>query len=308
MKIAIVGGAGAMGSALGALLFEAGNDVTLVDVGKVAVDSIRADGLHIEEKSGAARTVRVPATTDPAAVGVADLVIVFVKCYHTEAAVKGAAPLIGSETVVLSLQNGWGNAPRIASLVGAEKVLVGVTYHSANVLEPGRILHSGRGHTFLGEIQGGLSERAARLAAVFNAAGIEATATEAVLPEIWKKLALNVCTLPVSALLHFQAQMLVEHDGTLELMRVLLSETAAVARAQGIALEEAERWEAITSLLKRAVGGKSSMLQDVEKGRRTEIDVINGAIVEAGKRFGIATPYNNAMVWMVKALEETFPA
>jgi 2-dehydropantoate 2-reductase len=308
MNIAVVGGAGAMGSALGALLFEAGNNVTLVDVGRGAVDVINADGIRIEEKSGAARTVHVPATTDPATVGTADLMIVFVKCYHTESAVKGAAPLIGPGTVVLSLQNGWGNAPRIASLVGQEKVLAGVTYHSANVLEPGRILHSGRGQTFLGELKGGLSERATRVADVFNRAGIETTATDAVLPEIWKKLALNVCTLPTSALLRFPAHLLVEHDGTMDLMRALLAETADVARAQGIALDEAERWEGITSLLRRAVGGKSSMLQDVEKGRRTEIDVINGAIVEAGKRCGVPTPYNNAMVWMVKALEETFPA
>jgi 2-dehydropantoate 2-reductase len=80
----------------------------------------------------------------------------------------------------------------------------------------------------------------------------------------------------------------------------------AVANAQGIALDEAERWEAITGLLKRATGAKASMLQDVERSRRTEIDVINGAIVTAGQRLGIPTPYNNTMVWLIKSLEETF--
>ena len=91
-------------------------------------------------------------------------------------------------------------------------------------------------------------------------------------------------------------------------MRELLREVVAVADAQGIALDETERWEAITGLLKRATGAKASMLQDVERSRRTEIDVINGAIVAAGQRLGIPTPYNSTMVWLIKSLEETFPA
>ena len=97
-----------------------------------------------------------------------------------------------------------------------------------------------------------------------------------------------------------------EHDGTRDLMRGILREGVAVANAQGIPLDYLERWNAITTLLKKAVGGKSSMLQDVEKRRQTEIDVINGAIVAAGRKLGIATPYNESMVWLVKSLEETF--
>jgi 2-dehydropantoate 2-reductase len=119
-------------------------------------------------------------------------------------------------------------------------------------------------------------------------------------------LALNVCTLPTAALLRFTADELVKHDGTLELMAALLGEAVAVANAQKIALDFDERWEVITNLLKRAVGGKASMLQDVENRRRTEIDVINGAIVAAGQQLNIPTPHNQAMVWLVKALEETF--
>jgi 2-dehydropantoate 2-reductase len=119
-------------------------------------------------------------------------------------------------------------------------------------------------------------------------------------------LALNVCTLPTSALLRFYAGQLIQHEGTLALMRVLLQEAVAVANAQGIDLNFDERWINITGLLERATGAKASMLQDVENRRRTEIDVINGAIVEAGRRLNIPTPYNETMVWLVKALEETF--
>ena len=125
---------------------------------------------------------------------------------------------------------------------------------------------------------------------------------------IWKKLALNVCTLPSSALLRFQAHQLNQHEGTLSLMRGLLAEVAAVAHAQGISLDEGERWQAISSLLERAVGARSSMLQDVEAGRRTEIDVINGASCEAGRKKGIATPLNDAMVWLINALQERYLA
>lgn len=306
MKIAILGGAGAMGGIIGGRLAAAGNDVTLVDVAQTAVDNINREGLRIDTKTGETDMIQVAATTDPASVGPVDLVIVFVKCYHTENAVRSAAPMIGDHTAVLSLQNGWGNAPRIANLVGENRILVGVTYHSGTVLGPGHLKHTGIGDTHVGELDGTLSERLNRVVAAFNAAGLTAHASSNVLTTIWMKLALNVCTLPASALLHFYAHQMVEHDGTLAMMDALLREAVAVAHAQDIPLDFDERWEAITGLLKRAVGGKASMLQDVENKRRTEIDVVNGAIVEAGKRLGIPTPYNDSMVWLVKALEETF--
>jgi len=126
--------------------------------------------------------------------------------------------------------------------------------------------------------------------------------------EVWSKLALNCCTLPTSALLRFYAAQLVEHEGTLALMRALLREVVTVAQAQNIALDFDERWEAITSLLARAIKGRSSMLQDVEKSRRTEIEVINGAIADAGRRLGFPTPHNDTMVWLIRALEAAYSA
>src|SRR5262249_9117826 len=117
---------------------------------------------------------------------------------------------------------------------------------------------------------------------------------------------LAACTLPTSALLGFTSGKLIEHEGTLQLMRGILHEAVIVAKAQGIDLDEAERWKAITAAEKHYAGAKASMLQDIEKRRRTEIDVVNGAIVEAGKRLNIPTPHNEDMVWLVKSLEETF--
>ena len=295
-----------MGSVMGAQLKAGGNDVTLIDVAREALDAINSRGLIVQDKTGTQQTVPIRATDKPAEVGPVDLILVFVKCYHTEAAVRNAAPLMGPDTMVLSLQNGWGNGPRIGAIVGEEKLLLGVCYHSATVLGPGHVLHAGKGMTFIGELNGSMTERLQSLAATFQKANIDVTATAHVLKEIWSKLALNVATLPTSATLRITAERLLDTPDMQQLMHGLLREVVAVAQAQKIPLDFNERWEAITGLLKKlAPNTKGSMLQDVENRRRTEIDVINGAIVEASRRFGIPTPYNDAMVWMVKALEKS---
>lgn len=306
LRVAVLGGAGAMGGIFGTRLAAAGHHVTLIDVSDQAVETINRDGFSVEAKDGGVVIHKIKANKDPASVGEVDLIINFVKCYNTEAAINSARPMIGEETIVLSLQNGWGNAPRIASIVGRDRVLVGLTYHSGTLLEPGKIKHPGHGMTYIGELDGKLTPRLGRVAAAFESADFEVTQSETILEEVWKKLALNCCTLPTSALLRCTAEKLVAHQSTLDLMRAVLREVAAVAKAQGIAIDEEERWEAITGLLKRAVGGRSSMLQDVEAERRTEIEVINGAISDAGIRTGVATPTNDAMVWLIQSLQDCY--
>lgn len=306
MKTAILG-AGAMGSVIGGTLARAGHDVVLVDVAKEIVDAIEQRGLLIEEKAGQEVTVKVKATDDPGQVGLVDLIIVFVKCYHTEMAVHQATPMLGPETIVLSLQNGWGNAALISKLTGPERLLVGVSYHSAVFLAPGHVRHAGQGPTYLGELDGTLSTRVMAIAKLFGSAGIDIIPSPNVLIEIWSKLALNVVTLPTSASIQITADNLLRTSAMEHLMRELLSEVVAVAHALKIALDFEERWNAICTLLnKLAPGTKGSMLQDIERRRQTEIDVINGAIVEAGARFGIATPYNQSMICLIKALEQSF--
>lgn len=306
MKIAVLG-AGAMGSVIGGALAKAENDVVLIDVVKETIEAINSRGLLVREKDGHEETIKVSATDRPESVGTVDLVVVFVKCYHTESAIRNVAPIIGPRTVVLSLQNGWGNGPTIGKIVGFEKLLVGVSYHSATVLGPGHVLHAGTGSTFIGELDGTPSDRLATIAKAFDAAGIPVTPTTSVLKEIWSKLALNAVTLPTSASIRLSADRLLAAGEMEQLMKALLQEVVAVAQAQQIPLDFDERWQAIAGLLgKLAPGTKGSMLQDVERNRRTEIDVINGAIVEAGRRLNIPTPYNNAMLWLIKALENSF--
>ena len=308
MKIAVLGGGGAMGGLFGGYMARAGEDVVLVDVSQTSVDAINRDGLTIEEKDGSIATIRVKASSNPGDVGPVDLIVNFVKCYHTEAAIASAAPMLGEGTAILTLQNGWGNADRIAAVAGRSRVMVGLTYHSGTLLGPGRVKHSGIGMTHVGELDGSQSARLDAAVTAFRRAGIETSSSSHIIDEIWKKLALNVCTLPTSALLHFPAHELIQHEGTIALMEGLLAEVVAVAKAQGIDLDHAERWQAITGLLKQAIGARASMLQDVEANRQTEIDVVNGAIVAAGRLHSLPTPFNDAMVWMVKSLQEKYLA
>lgn len=296
-----------MGSAIGALLHKAGHSVTLIDISRPTIEAVQTRGLIIQNKTGEQETVRIAITDDPKAAGVVDLLLVFVKCYHTENAVRMAAPMIGPDTTVLSLQNGWGNGPRIAGLVGKERVVLGVCYHSATVLAPGHVLHAGQGKTFMGELDGSDSLRLQQLVKTFNQAGIAVEPSGQVLKEIWSKLALNVATLPTSSTVRVTADHLLDTPEMQELMKALLQEVVAVANAQNISLNFEERWESITGLLRKlAPNTKGSMLQDVEAKRQTEIDVMCGAIVEAGARFDIPTPYNRAMIGLIKGMEATF--
>ena len=228
MKIAILG-AGAMGSAIGALLHKAGHQATLIDVSRPAIEAVQSRALIIQNKAGEQETVRIAITDQPVSVGVVDLLLVFVKCYHTETAVKNALPIIGPDTTVLSLQNGWGNGPRIASIVGQERVVLGVCYHSATVLAPGHVLHAGQGKTFMGELNGSDSPRLQQIVKTFNDAGIVVEPSGQVLQEIWSKLALNVATLPTSSTVRVTADRLLGAPEMQDLMKELLREVVAVA-------------------------------------------------------------------------------
>lgn len=306
MKIAVLGGAGAMGSLYGGRLAEAGHDVTLIDVWQEGVEALNANGLEITDMAGEKHQIDVKASTDPAEVGPVDLILVFVKGYSTEEAVRDAAPMMGDDTIVLTLQNGPSNVPRIVGIVGEKRVLAGVSVNSSTTLGPGRIHHAGQGVTYIGELNGEMTERLERVCETFRSTGFEIIATDDVVKISWGKLALNaVCLAPV-ALLGFLSGEMLDYDGTNKLMHGILRELIAVAEAEGTTLDYDEEWENISGVLDRARKVKASMLQDVENKRKTEIDTINGAVVDVGKKHGIPTPYNESMFWLVKSLEQSF--
>ena len=300
MKIAVVG-AGAMGSIFGARFHQAGHDTVLVDVVQPLVDTINADGLIVVQGDDETVT-HVPATTDPAAVGPVDIVVFFTKCYHTSAAAEGARPLVGPDTVVASLQNGWGNGDVLAAAYPPGQVVLGVTYNSGLVQGPGRVLHPAEQPTIVGSFSDD-GDGAARLAEAIESAGLAATVASPVRPEIWKKLILNAASLPASALTGMTAGALGTCDDMLDLVTETTREAVAVAQALGYDIDFDERIGTIMGLVEKAGPTKASMLQDVEAGRRTEIDVINGAVVRAADEVGVAVPINRALMQLIKGWE-----
>lgn len=307
-KIAVVGGGGAMGGLFGGYLARAGCDVTLIDVSPQFVDIIKERGLAIKRSDGSKMNAKLSATVQPGELAPVDLVIVFVKAHHTEAAIRSVASAIGPDTVVLTLQNGWGNSERIASIVGTERLLLGITYHSGTLIEPGVVGHTGSGRTIVGELSGQITPRLEAVAAALDAAGLQTVTSPTIVNEIWKKLALNCCLLPPAALARFETHELVRFEDMMKLMQGILAEVVSVASAIGLDLDYAERWAAVEGLAAKAVGGKVSMLQDVESRRRTEIETVNGAIVEAGLKSGVPTPLNQAMVWLIKSVQGKYMA
>jgi 2-dehydropantoate 2-reductase len=303
VRVAILG-AGAMGGIVGAALVEGGADVTLVDVSQPLVERINERGVSIE-RGGETRVIAVPATLDPATLGTVDVVIFFVKCYHSEAAAALAAPLVGSDTTVATLQNGWGNGDVLARHFPPEQIVIGVTYHSGTLAGPAEVRHTNTSDapTFVGPYTGADLSAAEELAAALRSGRFRAEARADVRTEIWKKLVLNSCALPTSAITRSTAGELTKLPAMRGLVDGLIHETVSVGRASGFEIDEDERIEAVHGTLTAAGAGKASMLQDVEAGRRTEIDVINGAVVRVAEAAGVDVPLNRAMVALVSGYE-----
>ncbi len=304
MKLAVVG-AGAMGGSLAGHAAHAGHEVTVVDVSAALVEQISAHGLTVETPDGPFNET-LTATTDPLSVGPADVVVVFVKAQHTEAASKDLPALIGPATAVVTLQNGWGNADRIAEFVSPDQLVVGVTYNSCTVAGPGHVVHSGRGQTVLGPYRGSATGPADIAATLLNESGWEAEVSADVLTEIWKKLVLNAATLPTAALTGLHAGAVGQPGELLNLVDQLAGETVAVAVAQGLDIDLDERVSTIHAVLERAGAGKASMLQDVLGGRKTEVETVNGAVAAAGRNHGVPVLLNEAMVALVHGLERSY--
>jgi 2-dehydropantoate 2-reductase len=299
----VVVGAGAMGSVFGGRLAEAGVPTTLLDTDRELVERLNSHGLRLVE-NGSERTLRVSASADPAEVEPPAALLFFVKCHQTARAAELARPLAGDGTAVVSLQNGWGNADTLSDAFGQKRLVVGVTYTSATVLEPGVVSSSGPGRTLLGPYaEGEGAELADAVGAALEGAGFPVEHPRPVLAEVWKKLVLNAATLPTAALTGLQAGALAGSEEMRALVDAAAAEAVSVGRAKGFDLDLDERLESIHATLERAGSGKGSMLQDVEAGRRTEIDVISGAVLRAADEHGVDVPVTRALHALVTGLE-----
>ena len=303
MKTVIIG-AGAMGSLFGSLLTLSGEDVWLVDIWKDHINAIRSNGLSIEDR-GKVQIIRMNATTDVTSIGKADLVIIFVKTYHTEKAVSDALILQKEDTVFLTLQNGLGNEETICKKVNRKKVILGVTGQGATLLGIGHIRHGGSGKTHLGELGGKITDRVTQIAQMFLKAGIETEVSSHIHDLVWEKLLVNVGINALAALTGLKNGQLLDYPETLRLMEALVSEAVEVARRKEIQIE-GNPIDRVKAVIEATRENRCSMGQDLDYKRRTEIDAINGALVREAARLGIPVPYNQAITDLVKAIEKSF--
>ncbi len=302
MKIAVVG-AGAMGSLFGAMLAEAGNEVWLYDVWVEHVKTINKDGLRIE-REGKTRTLSIEATTDPEQIGRAELVIIFEKSTHTASAPETARKLAGSDGVVMTLQNGMGNADILSEVIDPERVLAGTTSHGATLLGPGSIRHAGVGATTIGawaETEQG-RERARKLSDFFTKIGIETEAVDDVRRVLWNKLLINIGINAITALTAIKNGRILDLEITRELSRNAVEEAMKIAGQMNIKVRE-DAVDHVYAVAEATAVNRSSMGQDVDNKRQTEIGTINGFIVRQAKRLGLKAPVNQTLAALIQTLE-----
>jgi 2-dehydropantoate 2-reductase len=302
VKVAVVG-AGGVGSVFGGRLAAAEHEVWLVHRRREVVEALQRDGLRLESP-GTDERIAVHAALDAGSIGPVDLVLILTKSTDTRAAAQAARPLIGSKTVVVTLQNGLGNLETIAEELGAERSLLGMTYVGAALVAPAHARLTAPGPSFLGEPNGSLSGRVTELARTFTEAGVPTQATDRLWEMVWGKLVINAALNATCALTGASGAAALSSEAACTWLGMVAEETAAVARALGIALPYPDAAERVRQHCRDVGASKPSMLQDMERGRRTEVDAINGAVVREGKRLGVPTPYNEALLLLVSAREQ----
>ena len=322
MRIAIVG-AGAMGSLMaGRLAAVAGKpgatpDSTvdsLVLYGRPSdhLDAIRSNGLTIVERSGASSVLPVTATTSPADVEGSDVVLVLVKAWASAEAATPLCPYLNRDTVVITLQNGLGNASALrTSLLNdgvRPHVYLGVTTQGAMRTDPGVIAHTGSGITALGRRTNPANTQLRDIANAMTASGLQTVAVDDIHRWVWRKLAVNAAINPLTALAGVPNAVISTDPGLRAAAETIAREVVAVGKATGVKIDLKEVLAAIDDVARATGDNRSSMLVDVETGTPTEIDAINGAVVSEARRHAIKVPANQLMTALVRAREGRFQA
>jgi 2-dehydropantoate 2-reductase len=297
-RIAVMG-AGAVGCYYGGMLARAGHEVTLI-ARPQHVEAVQKRGLRMETKAFDAN-IPMQASAEASGAGGAKLVLFSVKSPDTERAGAALAPYLDPEAVVLSLQNGVDNAERLAAVLGRE-VVPAVVYAAVEMTGPGHVRHHGRGELVIGR-SARSPDIGARIAAAFGAAGVPVEVSDNVSGTLWAKLIVNCAYNALSAIAQLPYGRLVQGDGIPAVMRDVVDECLAVARAAGIEVPGDMR-QATTRIAETMPGQFSSTAQDLARGKPTEIDHLNGFVVRKGEGLGVPTPANRMLVALVKLLEE----
>ena len=301
MTSVVVFGAGAVGSWLGALLHEAGHDVTLVGR-QEHVSMVNARGLRVS--GGTSEVLARPrALTRPEA-RPPDVLLVTVKAYDTARAAQEMRPLVGPGTAIVSVQNGLGNVEALADAYTDRQVFAAVTTHGVTFVEPGHVRHAGVGYFRVGS-PFNEHARAADLARLLQSAVPDAEASPRIVGELWAKVVVNAAINPLTAITGLRNGALLDVPELRGLMARAAEEAVDVARAEGAPLPDDDLVVRARRVAELTAQNKSSMLQDVERGRRTEIDAICGEVLQRGLRHGVDAPVNLALRALVKGIEES---
>ncbi len=301
MKVLILG-AGAMGCLYGAALHRAGCEVVLVDVSQPHVDAINAHGLELETRAGVEH-LPIPARRPEEVSEPVDLVVVFTKTFHTDQALSGIRAAIGPSTWLLSLQNGLGNDRRLAEHAAEDRILIGSSSMPSDLVGPGKVRSHGEGGSKLYPAFGGDPAFARQVCDLLGQGGLPAELEPQIHAAIWSKAIFNATMNPLCALTRRTPGFLGAHPESRAMITAAVDEGVAVANASGIAVPGQPIHDLTEVSMTDHANHEASMLQDVKAGRRTEVDAINGAIVEAGRAAGVAAPVLETL-WRLVKLEE----
>ncbi|NOZ30157.1 MAG: 2-dehydropantoate 2-reductase [Chloroflexi bacterium] len=293
----VILGTGAMGCLFAARL-ALHVEVWMLGTWAAGLAAVRREGVCISEQ-GETWQAAVRTADDPTAVPTADVVLLLVKSYQTDRAAAWAARCLAPNGLAVTLQNGLDNGPWLAAAVGGDRMAVGVTFEGATLLRPGRVRHAGRGPTYIGA---GPEARVRGLVSLLRRAGFDARLASDVEQIVWGKAVVNAAINPLTALWRVPNGDLLVHEDRRALLASLSREAAAVATARGVQLMFEDPIAHVEEVCRATAANRSSMLQDVERGRLTEIDSINGVIVAEGRRLGVPTPVNETVWRLVRGL------
>jgi 2-dehydropantoate 2-reductase len=288
MTIAVFG-TGAVGGYFGGRLAAAGEQVVFLARGR-HLDALRRDGLTIASPKGDLRLSRIQASDRPADIGPVDLVLFAVKLYDAEGAAALLSPLIGRDTAVITVQNGVDAVDTVSRHVGREHVVGGAAYIIAAVEAPGRIRHTAKDSLVFGESDGSRSPRLLAFEAAAQRAGFGATLSTNITGDLWTKFVRLATWSGMTTVTRSPIGVLRDNPALMAMMSSALDEAIAVGRARGVAFPDALREETMTLVKSFPEGSKSSMLEDLEHGRRLELPWLSGAVARMGREAGVPTP------------------
>jgi 2-dehydropantoate 2-reductase len=292
-----------MGSVYAGLFASAGHEVWAIDRWKDHVDAMRAHGLRVEGASGE-RTVRLNATTDPRDAGPCDLVILATKAMHVAAAAQALQPLLKSETPVLSIQNGLGGPETAASVLGTDRVMVGVVGgFGASMRAPGHAHHNGMELVRLGEFGGPITARLKKVEEIWRGAGFRVKVFDDIDQLVWEKLICNCSLSGPCAVSGLTTGEVMADPDLAKVSAACATEAFDVARKKGVRLGFDDPVAYTREFASKIPLSRPSALLDLLAKRKSEIDVINGSIPRVGRQVGVAAPVNEAITALVHAKE-----